>query len=81
MLLFGAHLVLAGIAIVRSQTIPSWLGAFVLLAGFGYVFDACLVLLVPSATVRLGEFVFIGEVVLFIWLLGWSGRTRSKRHS
>jgi hypothetical protein len=79
LLLFGAHLMLAGIAIVRSQTIPSWLGALVLLAGFGYVFDACLVLLNPGATLRLGEFVFIGEVVLFIWLLGWSGRTRTKK--
>lgn len=80
LLLFGAHLVLTGIAIVRSQTIPTWLGALVLLAGFGYVFDACLVLLNPGATLRLGEFVFIGEVVLFIWLLGWSGRKRNKKH-
>lgn len=80
LLLFGAHLVLAGMAIVRSRGIPTWLGALVLLAGVGYLFDACLVLLAPGATLRLGEFVFIGEVVLCIWLLGWGGRTRNTNH-
>lgn len=79
LLLFGAHLMLAGTAIVRSRNIPTWLGALVLVAGVGYFFDACLVLLVPDATLRLGEFVFIGEVVLFIWLLGWGGRAQNER--
>ncbi|MFT4135888.1 DUF4386 family protein [Microbacterium sp.] len=80
LLLFGAHLLLAGTATVRSRDMPTWLGALVLLAGVGYVFDACLVLLVPDATLRLGQFVFIGEVVLFIWLLGWGGRARNEKH-
>lgn len=75
LLLFGAHLVLAGAAIVRSHRMPTWLGALVLLAGAGYVVDSCLVLLAPASTLRLGEFVFIGEVVLCVWLLGWGGRT------
>jgi hypothetical protein len=32
------------------------------------------VALTPTAPLGLGQFVFVGEVVLLVWLIGWGGR-------
>ncbi|MFT4167204.1 MAG: DUF4386 domain-containing protein [Microlunatus sp.] len=73
---FGAHLLLTGVAVLRGSRMPSWIGALVAIAGLGYLVDAVSVALVPAKPLALGQFTFVGEVVLLIWLLGWGGRER-----
>ncbi|MGR0219933.1 DUF4386 family protein [Agromyces sp. ZXT2-6] len=71
---FGLHLLAVGIAAVRASSIPTWIGVLVLIAGAGYAIDAVSVALAPSAPLGIGQFVFVGEVVLLVWLIGWGGR-------
>lgn len=73
---FGAHLLLTGIAVVRGTATPTWIGILVAVAGLGYLVDATSVALTPASALTLGQFTFIGEVVLLVWLLGWAGRKR-----
>lgn len=73
---FGAHLIAAGVAVVRGSRTPTWIGALVAVAGLGYLVDAVGVALMPAPALTLGQFTFVGEVVLFVWLLGWGGRER-----
>lgn len=73
---FGAHLLLTGIAVVRGAATPTWIGILVAVAGVGYLVDAASVALMPAKALTLGQFTFIGEVILLIWLLGWAGRKR-----
>lgn len=77
--IFGGHLILVGIAIARISTMPTWIGTLVLIAGLGYLIDAMSIALNPAMSIGIGEFAFIGEVVLLIWLLGWSGRGKNAR--
>jgi hypothetical protein len=72
--LFGLHLLAVGLAAVRAGGIPTWIGVLVLVAGVGYTVDAVSVALAPSAPLGLGQFAFVGEVVLLVWLIGWGGR-------
>lgn len=74
LLVFGAHLVLVGIAAVRGSVIPTWIGWLVVVAGAGYAVDSVIVILDPSATLSLAAFTFVGEVVLLAWLLLRGGR-------
>lgn len=74
LLIFGAHLALVGLAVVRASSIPTWIGLLVLVAGAGYLADAILAALSPGSPLAFGEFTFVGEVVLLIWLIGWGGR-------
>ena len=76
--LFGLHLLLVGIAMWRSPVLPTIIGALVLIAGVGYLFDSIMVFL-DIDTISLSQFTFIGEVVLLIWLL-WSG-FRLRQHT
>lgn len=76
LLLFGVHLVLTGLAIVRSTVIPTWIGLLVLVAGVGYTVDSIAVAVLPTGPTALGQFTFFGEVILLIWLIGWGGRSR-----
>lgn len=75
--IFGTHLLLVGIAVVRISDMPTWMGMLVAIAGLGYLIDAVSVALNPATSISIGEFAFIGEVILLIWLLGWGGRTTS----
>lgn len=75
LLIFGVHLVLVGIAVVRAPTVPTWIGVLVVVAGLGYALDATLVALNPGSAVSFAQVTFIGEVILLIWLIGWAGRT------
>lgn len=72
LLLFGAHLALAGWAAIRARGIPTWIGALVALAGAGYLVDSAGALLAPDVGLSIGAFTFVGEVVLLVWLL-WRG--------
>jgi len=79
LLIFGVHLVLVGLAVIRCPLIPTWIGVLVLIAGAGYTVDATLVALSPGSTLAFAEFTFIGEVVLFVWLIGWGGKREHAR--
>ena len=76
---FGLHLLLVGLAVVRSPIIPIWIGLLVLIAGAGYAIDSATIALLPASPTMIGQFTFIGEVVLLVWLIGWCGRTRGVR--
>jgi len=73
---FGAHLVLAGLLIVRSSYLPTFIGVFVALAGVGYVVDGAAFLYAPdyaAASALIAPLVAIsaifGEFALIFWLL------------
>ncbi|WP_435300505.1 DUF4386 domain-containing protein [Timonella sp. A28] len=66
---FGVHLVLVGLALVRGTEFPTWLGILVAIAGAGYLFDAVNVALAQNTSLSLGEFTFVGEIVLLVWLI------------
>ncbi|MHA7277793.1 DUF4386 domain-containing protein [Arthrobacter sp. Hz1] len=78
--LFGLHLALVGLAILRSPSIPSWIGVFLLIAGAGYLIDSATIAILPGSPTSIGQFTFVGEVIFLIWLIGWGGR-RSTVHS
>ncbi|WP_270410294.1 DUF4386 domain-containing protein [Microbacterium maritypicum] len=77
--IFGLHLAVVGVAVIRSPTIPTWIGLLVLIAGAGYAIDSATIALLPANPTMIGEFTFVGEVVLLVWLIGWCGRTRGIR--
>ena len=79
LLIFGVHLALVGLAVVRAPSIPSWIGLLVVLAGAGYLADAILVALVPGSPLAFAGFTFIGEVVLLIWLIDMWPRITATR--
>ena len=69
LLLFGVHLLLLGVLLIRAPFTPGWLGVLVSIAGAGYLTDTVIQLLALNSAFSVGTFTFIGEVVLFIWLL------------
>lgn len=71
---FGLHLLLVAALFIRATALPSWLGILVAIAGAGYLADAALV--AANSEAAIGQFTFVGEVVLLVWLLGWGGRRR-----
>lgn len=79
LLLFGLHLALAGFAVLRSPATPTWIGVLLLIAGAGYAVDSATIAVLPGSPTSLGEFTFVGEVVLMVWLIGWGGRSTGTR--
>lgn len=69
LVLFGIHLVLIGCLALRSGFIPRFLGALLVLAGVGYVFDSVVGMLAPGSTIEVSMFTFVGEFLLIFWLL------------
>lgn len=48
LLIFGAHLFLLGVLIVRTSAIPRWIGGLLVLAGLGYWIDGAAQFLLPN---------------------------------
>lgn len=69
LVLFGLHLILVGILALKTAAMPKWLGALVVIAGVGYVFDSVAGLLLPDAGVVVSQVTFVGEMLLAVWLL------------
>lgn len=67
--LFGLHLIVVGLLTLQSRRLPGWLGVLVLVAGAGYLFDAVVGLLLPDSGLAVGQFTFLGELLLAFWLL------------
>ena len=67
--LFGIHLILIGYLAYRSGYVPRILGALLVIAGCGYVFDTFGALLVADYSLNVAAVTFIGEAALMLWLL------------
>ena len=68
LILFGVHLLLIGYLAYRSGFVPRIIGILLVIAGLGYAVDGFgTVLFANFSTV--GQFTFVGEVALILWLL------------
>jgi len=72
LVIFGLHLLVLGYLAFKSGFIPKWLGVLLVIAGVGYIVDSFGRFLLPSYTISLAQFTFIGEALLIFWLL-WRG--------
>lgn len=74
---FGAHLVLLGIALVRSAAVPQVIGYVLAVAGVGYVIDSMASFFLGGHSETLSILLLtpaiVGEAGLALWLLfkGW----------
>ena len=75
--LFGLHLVLLGVVMIKSVFTPKWLGWLILVGGVAYTIDAVMKFLVPGWTIEFAVFVGWGEIVLMGWML-WKGSGRGE---
>lgn len=69
---FGVHLLLLGVLLLRALPVPRWIGALVLIAAAGYLVDGFGTVLRPGYDLNVGTYTFVGEVVLMAWLV-WNG--------
>jgi hypothetical protein len=73
LMFFGAHLVMLGFAILRSQRLPNVLGLVLGISGVGYVIDSMLIFLTSThndaLSIALLMPAVVGELGLTVWLL------------
>ena len=76
LLVFGAHLVVLGAALLRTRAVPRWLAGAVVVSGVAYVADTVVrtLLVDPSAagtawTVVVAVLATVGELGFAVWLL------------
>ncbi|MDX6309490.1 MAG: hypothetical protein QOI06_2536 [Nocardioidaceae bacterium] len=69
LILFGAHLVLAGYLAYKSGFVPRLIGALLVLAGAGYAFDSFAAVMTKHAPFAVSNVTFLGEFLLGLWLL------------
>jgi len=74
LVLFGAHLAVLGVVVIRSSVAPRLIGLLLVVAGVGYLFDTFYDVLRPDATLTVSSVTFIGEFLLAMWLLTKGGR-------
>ncbi len=68
-IIFGFHLITLGYLLFNSDYFPAFLGILVIIAGFGYLIDHIGIVLFSTYSFNISIYTFIGEVLLFIWLL------------
>ena len=69
LILFGAHLIVAGYLAYRSRFVPRLIGVLLVIAGAGYAFDSFVDLLTEGAPFAISSVTFLGEFLLGLWLL------------
>jgi len=76
LIFFGVHLMMLGFLILRSNTVPNWIGYLLMLASAGYVIDGLANLFLPAYEDLQNIFMLIvvvpgvvGEFSLTVWLL------------
>jgi len=74
---FGLHLILVGYLIFKAVSMPKILGALLVIAGLGYMFDSITGFLFPNFGVTIVQFTFIGELALALWLVVKSARAKN----
>ena len=77
LIVFGLHLVIAGIALWRSRLAPRAVAALTTLAGFAYLADAALTRATDTSAADVLVPLMLGELVLMAWLLLASRRPRA----
>jgi len=75
LVLFGVHLLLIGYLAHRSGFMAKVFGILLVVAGLGYIADGFVAVLVAGTSVSIGQFTFVGEVALILWLLIVGRRT------
>lgn len=66
---FGLHLLLLGILVVRAPYTPSLIGALLVISGGGYMIDAFDHIVLRGALPSVSAATFVGEVIFMLWLL------------
>ncbi|MCP4359903.1 MAG: DUF4386 domain-containing protein [Chloroflexi bacterium] len=66
---WGLWLFPMGYLVFKSNYIPKIIGIFLMIGCFGYLVDSFIFILSPDFGVAFSEFLFIGEVLLPLWLL------------
>ena len=66
---FGLHLIVLGYLVFKVGSMPKILGTLLVIAGLGYMFDSITGFLFPNFGVTIGQFTFIGELLLALWLV------------
>jgi hypothetical protein len=74
LVLFGAHLAVLGLLILRSASAPRIIGALLVVAGAGYAFDTFADVLRSHSTGTVSSVTFLGEFLLAVWLVARGGR-------
>ena len=78
--IFGLHCLILGGAVLRFAPVPRVFGALMLVAGGAYLAIGLGTLSVPAAGDTLmgvgGLLATLGEVPLYVYLLGWAGKVR-----
>jgi Domain of unknown function (DUF4386) len=69
LILFGVHLILIGYLAYQSGFMAKVFGVLLVIAGVGYIVDGFAVVLVPGPSISIGQFTFVGEAALMLWLL------------
>jgi Domain of unknown function (DUF4386) len=69
LILFGVHLLLIGYLAYRSGFMAKVFGILLVIAGLGYIADGFVAVLMPGPSISIGQFTFVGEVALMLWLL------------
>jgi hypothetical protein len=68
LILFGAHLVVAGYLAYRSGYVPRLIGVLLVVAGVGYAVDSFIAVFAEGAF-AVSTVTFLGEFLLGLWLL------------
>jgi hypothetical protein len=68
LILFGAHLIVAGALAYKSGFVPRLIGALLILAGAGYAFDSFAAVMIQDPPFAVSNVTFLGEFLLGLWL-------------
>jgi Domain of unknown function (DUF4386) len=69
LVLFGVNLFVLAYLAYRSGYVPRWLGVLLAIAGFGYVFDTVVRVLVRGSSSDVSAITGMGEFVFALWLV------------
>jgi hypothetical protein len=69
LVLFGAHLMVAGYLSYKSGYVPRLIGVLLVLAGAGYSFDSFVTVFTDDVPFTVSSATFLGEFLLGVWLL------------
>lgn len=69
LVLFGAHLMVAGYLSYRSGYVPRLIGVLLVIAGAGYAFDSFVTVFTDDVPFTASSVTFLGEFLLCLWLL------------
>ena len=69
LILFGAHLIVAGYLAYKSGFVPRLIGVLLVIAGAGYAFDSFVTVFTEDAPFAVSNVTFLGEFLLGLWLL------------